>query len=180
MSTGHPLTKEQIAYIREHYKHSVNHVLAKELGLSRSSICRIAMKYHLKKTPEHYSAMGRKAGMASSEARGGVCFGVYTPEVISKRAATFRKTFHEDQVRWKWGLPPKTKLRVKKQPKAKCSQRTYLTHLGYILDEENNIAYYTENTHRATRMEAYTKKKCYYKFRPYEHQREQQDEPVAS
>lgn len=168
MSTGHPLTDEQIAYIREHYKDTVNHVLAKELGISRSSICRVARLYHLDKTPEHYSAMGRKAGLASSASRGGACFGVYTKEIISKRAETFKRTFHEDQVRWKWGLPTKTKLRVKKQPKAKCSQRTYLTHLGYILDEVNNIAYYTEKTHRAVRMEAYTKKKCYYKFKPYE------------
>ena len=185
MSTGHPLTGEQIAYIREHYPHTTNHVLANEMSLARSTICRIAMKFHLKKTPEHYSEMGRKAGRASSESRGGACFGVYTPEIITKRAETFKRTFHEDQIRWKWGLPTKTKLRVRKQPKAKCNQRAYLKKQGYILDNENNIAYYTESTHRATRMEAYTdrtKKKCYFKFKPYEyeHQREQQDEQVAS
>lgn len=181
MSSGHPLTKEQIAYIRERYPNTTNHVLAKEMGLARSTICRVAYANHLKKTPEHYSEMGRKAGTASSAARGGACFGVYTPEIIAKRAETFKRVFREDQIRWKWGLPPKTKLRVRKQPKAKCNQRAYLKKQGYILDNENNIAYYTENTHRATRMEAYTKKKCYFKFKQYdEHQREQQDEPVAS
>jgi hypothetical protein len=167
MSSGHPLTDEQVAYICEHYKDTTNYVLADELGVSRSAVCRVAMAYHLKKTPEHYSAMGRKAGMASSESRGGACFGVYTPEVIARRAESFRKTFHEDQVRWKWGLPTKTRLRVKKQPKAKCNQRAYLKHLGYILDDDNNVAYYTNTTHRATRMEAYTTKRKYYKFKPY-------------
>jgi len=142
-------------------------------------VCRIAMVYHLKKTEEHYSAMGRKAGMASSKARGGQCFGVYTPDIIAKRAETFRRTFHEDQVRWKWGLTPKTRLRVRKQPKAKCNQRSYLKHLGYILDEENCIAYYTEATRRATRMEAYTNKKVYYKFKPYETERQREQERVA-
>lgn len=180
MSTGHPLTEEQVSYIRKHYKDTTNYVLAKELGIARSTVCRIATKYHLRKTQEHYSAMGRKAGTASSESRGGACFGVYTPEIISKRVETFKRTFHEDRVRWHWGLPPKTKLKVKKQPKAKCGQRTYLKSLGYILDEKNNIAYYTENTHRAKRMEEYTTKRRYYKFKPYaEHQREHQEKPVA-
>ncbi len=168
MSTGHPLTKEQVSYIREHYKHTPNNDIAKELGISRSTVCRVATKYHLRKTPEHYSAMGRKAGLASSESRGGACFGVYTPEIISKRVESFKRTFYEDQIRWHWGLPTKTRLKVKKQPKAKCGQRAYLKSLGYILDEKNNIAYYTENTHRARRMEAYTTKRSYYKFLSYE------------
>lgn len=168
MSTGHPLTEEQVAFIREHYKNTTNEDIAKQLGISRSTVCRIATKYHLRKTKEHYSAMGRKAGLASSESRGGTCFGVYTPEIISKRVESFKRTFHEDQVRWHWGLPTKTRLRVKKQPKAKCGQRTYLKSLGYILDEKNNIAYYTENTHRAKRMEAYTTKRNYYKFLSYD------------
>lgn len=182
MSIGHSLAEEQVEYIRLHYKDTTNYVLAETLGISRSAVCRVAKTYHLKKTNEHYSAMGRKAGLASSESRGGGAFGVYTDEIISKRVESFKRTFHEDQVRWRWGLPTKTRLRVRKQPKGKCNQRTYLTHLGYILDEVNCIAYYTPETHRATRMEAYKTKRNYYKFRKYEpteHQREPEGITVA-
>ena len=59
-------------------------------------------------------------------------------------------------------------MHLKKQPRQKIWQRCYLKKRGYILDERNNIAYYTDTTLRATRMESRPKR--YYTFKPYEQQ----------
>lgn len=121
--------------------------------------------------------MGVKAGKASSIARGGDNSACYTPEAIAKRVANYKKTFREEQVRRKWGVHQLTKIKVLRQPKQKISQRSYLKHLGYVLDEQNCIAYWTDETTRAVKMERDWSKKIhqYYKFKPLyenEHQRE--------
>ena len=92
------------------------------------------------------------------------------------------RMYREEKARSVWGLPPKTRIKVRREPRLKASQRNYLKNRGYIIDQENNIAYYTAETKRAVRMEAYTKKRSYYKFKPYEyeqHQREPGDLAVA-
>lgn len=164
--TGHPLTEEQVEYIRTHFATTTNPVLAKAVGVSVAAVCNVQKRFGLRKSKEHNSAMGRKAGVASSVARGGVALNI-TPEVIQKRVAKYRQTFREEKARWVFGIPQKTKIRVKQQPRRKCSQRSYLKKLGYILDERNNIAYYTDSTTRAVRMERnWDKKRNYYQFRP--------------
>jgi len=172
--TGKRLTPEQIAEVRRLFPNHTKPEIRDLTGVGLTSIDRIQARYHLKKTPEHLHNMGVKAGKASSEARGGICFGVYTEEIISKRVATYKKTFREERARWIFGLPQKTRIRVRKQPHLKTNQRSYLRHLGYIIDEVNNIAYYTEDTRRATRMEAGKCKKCYFKFKQYEQPNKQE------
>ena len=110
--------------------------------------------------------MAIKAGKASSVSRHGLALGL-TPEIIAKRVETYKKTMREERARVLFGLEQKTKMKVKKQPRQKCSKRAYLKKLGYILDEANVIAYYTPETIRAVRMEKQDRKKTYYSFKEY-------------
>ena len=165
MGTGRPLTEEQVNFIRWMFADMTNRELADAIGVSMSSVSRVQHIYGLRKSQEHNSRMAVRAGKASASRRIGSGIEM-TPEVIAKRVESYRRTFREEQIRYKWGLPQLTKIRVKTQPRKKCHQRAYLKHLGYILDEENNIAYYTQSTTRAVRMEA--KPKLYYQFLPYE------------
>lgn len=167
MSIGHPLTDEQIIYVRKHFKDTKNQDIADALGISKSAVSRVQKKYGLSKSKEHSHLMSVKAGKASFDARGGRPLNL-TPEVIAKRVETYRNTLRLERARRTFGLPQRTKIKVVRQPKQKCSQRAYLKKRGYILDEPNCVAYYTVDTKRATRMEAYTKKRSYYKFMSYE------------
>lgn len=167
MSTGHPITSEQILFIRKNFANMRNQEIADALGISRSGVCRVQSRYKLRKSPEHNTRMAKKAGHASSVARGGVALGI-TPEVIAKRVETYKHTLAVDRARRNWGLPQLTKAHVLRQPRQKRSQRCYLKSLGYIIDEVNLIAYYTPETKRATRMERGRRGvKYYYKFKEY-------------
>lgn len=173
MSTGKPLTQEQIDQIRKLFPDHTKYEIKAITGFGLSTIDRIQARYHLRKSPEHIHNMGVKAGKASSVARGGDNSCCYTPEAIAKRVESYKKTFREEQVRRRWGIHQLTKIKVLRQPKQKVSQRSYLKSLGYILDELNNIAYWTESTTRAVKMERDWSKRIhqYYKFMPYaEHQ----------
>lgn len=168
-----PLTQEQIDEVRRLFPHYTKQEIREMTGRGLSSIDRIQARYHLRKSQEHLHEMGVKAGKASVIARNGDNSACYTPEVIAKRVESYKITFREEQVRRRWGVHQLTKIKVLRQPKQKVSQRSYLKKLGYILDEPNCIAYWTEETTRAVKMERDWSKKIhqYYKFMPYaEHQ----------
>lgn len=174
---GKPLTEEQVKWVRRLFPDHTKLEIREITGFGLSTIDRIQARFHLRKSPEHIHRMGVKAGKASSIARGGDNSACYTPEAIAKRVANYKRTFREEQIRRKWGVHQLTKIKVLQQPKQKVSQRSYLKHLGYILDEQNCIAYYTDDTTRAVKMERDWSKKIhqYYKFKPFyenEHQRE--------
>lgn len=171
MPIGKPLTEEQITFIRRNFATMRNQDIADALGISRSGVTNVQKIYHLRKSPEFASYLAVKAGKASNLARGGRALNI-TPEVIEKRVATYRRTLREERARVTFGLPQKTKAKVKRQPRRKCSQRAYLKKLGYVLDEPNCVAYYTQDTTRAVRMERnWDGKRNYYKFRPYGEER---------
>lgn len=168
MPIGKPLTEEQITFIRRNFATMRNQDIADALGISRSGVTNVQKIYHLRKSPEFASFLAVKAGKASNLARGGKALNI-TPEVIEKRVASYRRTLREERARVVFGLPQKTKANVKRQPRRKCSQRAYLKKLGYLLDEPNCVAYYTQDTTRAVRMERnWDGKRNYYKFRPIE------------
>lgn len=160
-----PLRKEAVEYIIQHFKDTENKVLADAVGCSVSAINKIQHRYRLTKSREHVHRICVRCGKAGYAKWG-------RPPIdedgIKRRAETFRKRYLEEKARANWGLPRKTKIHVKMEPRLKQSQRTYLVGLGYIIDRVNNIAYYTDDTKRAVRMEAYKDKKCYYKFMPYD------------
>lgn len=168
MGTGHPLTEEQVLYIRRHYKDTTNRALAALVGCSRSTVCSVKKRYALSKSEDHTHLMAVSSGHASAEARGGIALAEYTPEMIARRTETYKKTFREERARIAFGLPRKTRIKASRQPRAKCDHRAYLKRLGYVIDDNNLIAYWTEDTHRATVLEA--RPRQFYKFMPYEHQ----------
>lgn len=190
------LTPEQEQYLRDNYATVIHHTLCQHLGVSVRTLVRMARARGLVKDMEaiagqkaerisaallHLSRIGKikcsgpengkaarfKPGFKAKEKFGEEKFA----EMHRKAAEARRRTLREERARVAFGLPQRTKLRVKRQPRQKIEDRCYLKRLGYILDEANNIAYYTESTHRATVLES--KPKRFYTFKPYhdaEHQ----------
>ena len=162
------LPEETVSYIIEHFSDTENVILAKEAGCSPSVVNRIQHRYHLKKSKEHLHEQYSKCGKKAREMYGNPPI---DEDGVRRRTETFMKMYREEKARCAFGLPKRTNIRVRREPILKQSQRTYLRSRGYIIDRENNIAYWTPDTRRAVRMEAYTKKRSYYKFLSYdEHQ----------
>ena len=115
MATGHPLTEEQILYVRLHFKDTTNQELADAIGASKSAVSSVQKRFGLTKTTEHNHNMGVKAGKASAKARDYKPLGL-TPEVIERRVESYLKTFRLERARVTFGLPQKTRIKVKKQP----------------------------------------------------------------
>ena len=187
------LTPEQEQYLRDNYATVIHHTLCEHLGISTRTLVRMARARGLVKDmkaiegqrnerisqalfrlsrlgqikcsgPENGKATRFKPGFNAKELFGEDKFAEMHRKTVKKRMQTFR----EERARVTFGLPQKTKLRVKRQPRQKIQDRSYLKRRGYILDEANNIAYYTESTQRATVLESRPKR--YYTFKPKESQ----------
>lgn len=169
---GKTLTDAKIAEVRRLFPDHTKKEIRDLTGVGLSSIDRIQARYHLKKSPEHLHNMGVKAGKASNLARGGDSSACYTPEAIAKRVASYKARYKREDMRVRWGLKQETKIHLPKGPKHFFDQCSYLKHLGYVLDRDNKIAYYTETTQRATRLEKLRRGErkgefhCYFDFKP--------------
>ena len=152
MPTGHRVSEETVQYVIQHYADTQNKDLCSLLGISKSTIDRICGKYHLKKTREHYRQMAIKAGKASSKARGGKALNI-TPESLKKRGESYKDTVRREYIRVKYGMKQRTKIRLRKEPRASADQRIFLQKRGYIIDNIRKIAYWTDDTNRSWRME---------------------------
>ena len=186
------LTPEQEAYLVKHFRNTKNDVLMAKLGLKFSTFHRIVRKLGLKKTKQFMKKVQRATSEAAKASH--LKNGTYPPKgyriprseefqykpgdhpwtkcgrrkwnAAHKRGTAKRKkTFEEERVRKKWGFEQKTNLRVIAQPRQKVCDRNYLKRRGYILDEANCIAYWTETTQRATRLEAQPRR--FYFFKPH-------------
>ena len=169
MPTGIYLNKEQIDYIRANFANKKNKDIAAELGLSKTVVHNVARKYHLSKSRGFIHNLAVNAGKNSSAKRDNKFLNI-TQESIDKRAASFRKLYQLEEIRYKWGLERKTKIHLRGEPRAKRDQRRHLVNRGYIIDEQNLIAYWTDDTKRSKRLETRKKEsryKNYYQFRPY-------------
>jgi len=184
------LTEEQVAWLKDNYATTLNDAIRKHLGISMRTLNRFAKTLGLSKDPvtierlrceriaveAHKRALlGKykahpenglktrfKTGYKARERFGEEKFA----EMHRKTVETRRKTYIEERARVTFGLPQRTRMRVTRQPRQKIYQRYYLKKLGYILDEANNIAYWTESTTRAVKLEAMPRK--YYSFKPYQ------------
>ena len=186
------LTEKQTAYLVRHYPNTKNDVLMEKLGLKFSTFHRIVRKLGLTKTKRFMKKCQRETSEAAKASH--IRNGTYPPKGyripraeefrfkkgetcrdrigghreawrIRKAVATRAKTFREEKARAHFGLPQRTKLRVKKTPMKKIQDRWYLKGRGYIIDEVNLIAYWTPETRRATRLEKMPRR--YYKFQEY-------------
>lgn len=187
------LTEEQENWLKKHFKHTKNEEIAAKLGISESSMHRLARLYGLKKSPQFMRKCVQEAATAAKQSH--LLNGTYPPkgykipnrekggfkpgetsrnrigakreaERIKKSAESRRETWRKEKARATFGFPQRTKLHVIPVPKAKIRMRWYLKQRGYILDEKERIAYYTDTTRRAVRIEA--KQQPWYKIKPAE------------
>lgn len=186
------LTPEQQAWLVKHFPNTKNDVLMERLGLKFSTFHRIVRKLGLKKTTRFMHKCQKE--MTDKAKASHLANGTYPPkgyriprseehrfkpgESIKSRIGTrrwnkarkkaaekWRQSWDEDHARATFGLPQRTALRVKRQPRQKILDRAYLKGRGYILDEVNVVAYWTPETRRATKLEAGPRR--YYKFAEY-------------
>lgn len=167
-----------------------NATLCRELGISERTLARLARERDLHKDMEaiksirvkHLSDALRKSTKMMRRTRhpengkktrfkpGFKPIDLFGEEKFhdahKKAAETRKKRFAEEKARVTFGLPQKTRMRVIRQPKQKILDRSYLKRRGYIIDDRENIAYWTDQTRRATRMEARPKR--FYTFKKYE------------
>ena len=166
------LSEEQIAYLKENYHNTSNEELAEAIGCSIHTIKSRRTKLGLRKDDDFLSRLySEVATRCESYKR------INTPEAYAKRAKTRKALYDCERVRIKWGLEQKTRRHFRTEPKSKLCQRNRLQRQGYIIDEANLTAFYTEKTKRCRRLEAIprgVKKgtiKPYYSFAPYEERR---------
>ena len=166
------LTDQQIAYLAEHYHDTPNEELARVLGISVHTINARRTRHGWKKD-ERYLKKVRHESAVEHEA----WKRLNVAENHQKGIATRNKIYEAERARIKWGLPQLTKRHFRTELREKQVQRNYLKRLGYIIDDEKLIAYYTPETHRARRLERVERGvrkgtiKPFYTFKPYdEHQ----------
>ena len=143
------LTPAQLEQIKQLYPDHSNEEIAGIMGLSKWTIKSRAEKHGWHKSKAYMSALNREVAINkyNSAER------INTPEAYAKRAVTRAKLYETEKMRIRWGLKQKTKRHFRIEPKARLLQRNRLERLGYIVDKENLIAYYTPETKRATRIE---------------------------
>ena len=147
-------------------KYQNNKPIQAMFGVSSTTIYRIAKKLNLERQKFYHEENMLKAQMASA--------GLFKrlknsddPEdrakyerLHKKRSETRKELVRSERLRERLGLPRRTKIKVScNMPK--LSQRYYLKTRGYIMDEENRIAYWTEDTKRARTIE---KRQRFYRF----------------
>ena len=182
------LTPKQEAWLIKHFKHTKNVECAERLGISESTLHRFARQLGLRKTPQFRRKTQLNAAekaRAANRRNGWPPKGYRIPRseefqikpgermkdrigeerwraAREKAHETWKKTWKHEHARMVFGVPRKTKFRVVQQPRQKVLDRHYLKKRGYVIDEENRIAYWTKDTLRATRLEARPKR--YYQF----------------
>lgn len=194
------LSEKQEKWLVKHFKHTKNKEIAERLGIAEVSLHRIARRMGLTKSKQFVAKCQAEA--MEKAATSNRLHKRYPPkgyiipnseqyrfrkgetslqrlgkrreaERAAKAAATRRATWKSEKARAAFGLPQRTKLRVVPVPKAKINLRYYLKRLGYILDEQARVAYYTEDTKRGKRIEAKPQK--WYKFMPMSNNEKQKE-----
>lgn len=175
------LTPEQRQWLIENFPNTKNVEVAAYLNTSLRGAIRMARELGLWKTKEFVSEMQTNAAQEAGRIlrlRGGNAgaknlliygaeyrfkAGVYSladksknelADIYSRISTTRRETFKREQMRVKWGLEQKTKLRVVRCTSQKISLRNNLRKRGYMIERASNEALITDETRRSERMEA--------------------------
>lgn len=187
------LTPKDARWLIAHFKHTKNDVIMARLGLSHSTLHRIAREFGLKKTRQF---MKKTQAAATAKAKE-VCVrtgrydalkGTQPPkseqnrfrkgesvrfrmppkrvaEMDRKRRESWEQTRARDRARFTFGFEQKTKFRFVKQPKSKISYRYNMKKKGYIVDLEHNVFFYPNEEMRCPRAE-HNGEKYGIKFKP--------------
>lgn len=193
-----PITEKCAAWLIKHFKHTKNDDIVEKWNISHSQLHRFARAHGLTKSrqfrKDHMEKFIRSA--EESHRRNGTwpqkgyiiprsAENYFKPGVTNlerygakkeaerarKSAETMRKTRADEQLRSRWGLHQRTKLRVIRQPTAKNNLRYRLRKRGYIIARGSSIAYYDENTNRSSAIESRKlgdKHYFYFDFKPLE------------
>lgn len=172
------LTEGQISSFVREYPCTANSVLMKRYDMSETSLHRLARKHGLKKSREFMvesQLKGARAAELSHMAHGTYPKKGYriprsdehsindyrlreTEEQKSARLSKARESRNasiaEDKRRILFGLPPKLKMKLIKQPRSLCALRHTLRKHGYIVGRGSHVAYYTPDTERMPEVEA--------------------------
>ena len=178
------LEPKQLDYLVRHFRDHENEFLAFHLGISETSLSRLARHFGLKKSAAYLKARAVEGGHTSiyyhrkrddgfipkkgdpvrpGAERGWFKSGERSIDRIGpereadrreKAAATRKATRLDEHLRLQRGLPQRTKMKIRTVPPGTYGQRHYLKARGYILDNEALVAYYNENTRRSPRLEA--------------------------
>lgn len=178
------LDDEQMDYLVRHFKDRENEFLAYKLGISESTLHRLARRYGLTKSPAYLKARSVEGGHTSiyyhrergtsfipkkgDPVRPGSEKGQFKPGVkpierlgpikeaerLKKAGKTRRMTYLSERFRVAHGMEQKTKLKLRTVPPGTYAERHYLKTRGYILDNSTLMAYFTPDTRRCPRLEA--------------------------
>ena len=177
------LEPKQLDYLVRHFRDHENEFLAFHLGISETSLSRLARHFGLKKSAAYLKARAVEGGHTSiyyhkkrddgfvpakgqcppgSEKgwfkKGEKCIdrlgAKREAERVRKAAATRKATRLDEYLRIQRGLPQRTKMKIRTVPLGTYGQRHYLKARGYILDNEALVAYWNEDTRRSPRLEA--------------------------
>lgn len=178
------LTPEQMDYLVHNFKDHENEFLAYKLGISESTLHRLARRFGLKKCQAFLKARSVEGGHTSiyyhrkrgtsfipkkgDPVRPGSEKGQFKPGVkpierlgpikeaerLKKAGKTRRLTYLSERFRVAHGMEQKTKLKLRTVPPGTYSERHYLKNRGYILDDTAMVAYWTPETRRSPRLEA--------------------------
>ena len=186
------LSADQVAWLEAHFADTKNKVITERLGISETTLHRLAREMGLTKTREFFLQCQRGAAEAAKvwwratehtrpRKKLPACLVQYQyrkgekpwtkcgmdkwKESVAKGSAKRDQMRREDKARRHFGLPQRTGFRVAQQPRAKICARYYLKKHGYILDEDNLIAYWTANTVRAVKLESSPRR--YYIFKQH-------------
>ena len=186
------LSAEQLAWLETHFADTKNKVITERLGISETTLHRLAREMGLTKTKEFFLQCQRGAAEAAKRwwlvnehtrprRKLPSCLVQYQyrkgdkpwdrigrerwKEAVAKGTEKREKMRREDKARRHFGLPQRTGFKVAQQPRAKILARYYLKKHGYILDDENLIAYWTADTIRAVKLEASPRR--YYIFKQH-------------
>lgn len=177
-------TDEQIAWVVENFADTMNADICEYLQCGETTLRLLARSLGLEKSREFYDRRSEKAKKNlrryflthpptdNSKNLMPFCFkkGNDPRELkgfwsgMEKMKETRRRIIREEKARIAFGLEQRTRLQLKKQPRAKVYVRHYLKKKGYIIDDEKHIAYYTDETVRAFKIESRPKR--FYSFEP--------------
>lgn len=172
------LTPQQERWLIRHFKHTKNDEIMSRLGLSHSTLHRLARELGLKKSKQFMKKCQEATTQAAWRAnrrkgwppkgyripnRDKNCFkkGVTNlqrlgpkrnAERIAKSAATRRETVRKEHARIVFGLPQKTKLKIFSNPN-RIQIRYQLKKRGYLVERGGREAIVTPHTQRSPRYE---------------------------
>jgi hypothetical protein len=155
-----------LAWLRANYHLCPNNTIACEMfGISKKGVYYWAKKLGLTRpsTPRREAAKEKVHWHFEKlkTENGGQGFEDFKKRCSESRHALLRV----ERLRAKYGLPQKTRIKVyEANTRRLTQQRWYLTKIGYIVDMENRMAYWTGDTKRGERVERESR---FFKFAEY-------------